>query len=109
MMRKIKTIIALGTATLVMTSTPVSAQDDVSIMDLKETVYLLMKDVQGMKADQKSFMKEGKEVISNNGAAIKAIQSDVVEIQRQIKKDRNRDILEGYTVSNELKKFAKKH
>lgn len=106
-MRRLKKIITLSAVSLIATSSIANAQDDVSIMDLKETVYLLMKDVQGMKARQESFVKNGKEMVSKNGVAIKSVQNDVSEIEKQIKKDRNRDVLEGYTVSSELKNFVK--
>jgi len=107
-MKKMKKIIAAGTTALIVASTTATAQDDVSIMDLKETVYLLMKDVQGMKARQKSFTKKGEEIVGSNSTTIKAIQSDIADTKKQMKEDRNRDLLEGYTVSSELKNFANK-
>jgi capsule polysaccharide export protein KpsE/RkpR len=105
----IKKITALSTALFISMSSTAMAQDDVSIMDLKETVYLLMKDVQAMKASQKTFTKNSQSIVNKNDSDIEMLKKDIASLQKQIKDERNTDVLSGYKVSSELKKFANKH
>lgn len=81
------------------------AQDDVSIMDLKETVYLLLKDVQGMKSVEEKVLSEAKATSSSNNDTIQALDIKVSGLEQSVNQLREKEILKDYKVSSKLKSY----
>ncbi len=82
-----------------------SAQDDVSIMDLKETVYFLMKDVQRMKKQEEQFLEDTKRISTQNISKIEVMQNKIKELEKENEALRNKEIIPEYKVSKELEKY----
>lgn len=82
-----------------------SAQDDVSIMDLKETVYFLMKDVQRMKKQEEQFLEDTKRISTQNISKIEVMQNKIKELEKENEALRNKEIILEYKVSKELEKY----
>ncbi len=83
------------------------AQDDVSIMDLKETVYYLMKDVQKMKETQGTALSGTKKVSMQNIDIISSLSDEVENLKNELKELRSKEVLGDYKVSAKLQNFVK--
>jgi len=101
-----KKIIA-GLVVLVGVSNTALAQDDVSIMDLKETTYYLMKDVTDMKAKQGKVLSEMKTVSISNNNKLASTEVDVSRNTKAIKEMQAKEILKNYKVSSKLQNYLK--
>ena len=71
------------------------AQDDVSIMDLKETVYYLMIDV--------------KELVDKKNTSITSLKIEIEKLKKENQDLHKKNILSNYEVSNKLMKYKNKH
>jgi hypothetical protein len=95
---KIFSIVAIA----VFSTSSLSAQDDVSIMDLKETVYLLMKDVQGLKGQQQKVLGDTKSISTMNIRRIDAMLERINALEKQMRAYKEKQILPDYKVSKTL-------
>jgi len=84
-----------------------NAQDDVSIMDLKETTYYLMKDVQRMKKEQKAVLDSSKKISMDNIDIIQSLSQEVENLKKQNKALMQKNVLPKYKVSSELSRYIK--
>ena len=91
----------------VMCAGNVSAQDDVGIMDLKETVYYLLQDVNDMKAGQQVSLKETKHISMKNVGIIEEVRNEVNALKTQNKILTDREILADFVVPEELNNYIK--
>jgi len=87
--------------------TPVVAQDDVSIMDLKETVYLLMKDVQNIRVDTQKQTDSATAKSNASVEEVKVLSNKVSELNKALNEERKREVLKDYRVSKELLDFVR--
>ncbi|WP_294961541.1 hypothetical protein [Sulfurimonas sp.] len=102
-MEKRKIILAM--LVLVLGACNLSAQDDVSIMDLKETTYFLLQDVNNMKQKEEKVLGEIKTISSRNISKIEAMQIKIDQQEKELDILRNKEIIPEYQVSKKLENY----
>ncbi|MDD3834751.1 MAG: hypothetical protein PHS42_04675 [Sulfurimonas sp.] len=100
-----KKIIVAGCIGLGFMFSQASAQDDVSIMDLKETVYLLMKKVEMLNERQTEVFEDVTKTSRNSEILSEAMAAEIEKLKKENKELRNRQVLPEYKVSPELQNY----
>lgn len=104
-MKRIITTMCLSVGLL---TTSASAQDDVSIMDLKETVYLLLKDVKNVKKHNTEVLTKMINVSDSDKILIEAMADEIQRLKKENIEIRNTQVLPDYKVDSKLKTYIKK-
>jgi cell division protein FtsX len=104
-MKRIIKITLLGVLTFTSFSTKIFAQDDVSIMDLKEGVYDQILDIEKMKNQQKVFLDKIKKESEVNKISIQNNKEEIEKLKKELHAEMQTDVLNDYGVSNDLKKL----
>lgn len=85
----------------------VQAQDDVSIMDLKEVTYILLKKVEKLEKDGQKVLSEAKETSTKNISAIEIQNEKINSLSNNLAEINGREVLQEYRVSPELTDYLK--